>query len=178
MVVYNNNDIDAIVFEIKNNKALIAPTDTIPGILAKNKNTIYRLKKRNRNKKIILFVCSWKHIKDLNNNFIKLARHFWPGNLTIVKNGISYRVPRDKFLLEIISRTGPLYCSSANLSGYNVIKNYQEAYDMFEIFGTEVIYLDGNYCVNKPSTVYDIDKDRILREGEITHEQIRNIIQN
>lgn len=176
MVIYNTNDIDAIVFEIKNNKALIAPTDTIPGIISKNKNVIYKLKKRSRTKKIILFICSWKHIKNLNNNFIKLAKHFWPGNLTLVKNGVSYRAPNNKFLLELLSKTGPLYCSSANLSGEPVIKNYDEANNIFGIFGSEIIFLDDNYLINKPSTIYDVDKNKILREGEISYEQIQQII--
>lgn len=178
MVVYNNNDIDAIVFELKNNKALIAPTDTVPGILAINKNLIYKIKSRSKAKKIILFVSSWKHIDNLNQTFIKLAQKFWPGNLTLIKDNISYRAPNSKVILEILSRTGPLYCSSANISGEQVIKDYNEAVAKFDDYSPNIIFLEGDYVVNKPSTIYDIDKDKILREGDITYEQIRDAIKN
>lgn len=178
MVVYNKEDIDAISFELKNNKTLIAPTDTIPGLLSINKNNIYKIKNRNIFKKVILFICSLDFVEKINSDFIKLANTFWPGNLTLVKNGISYRMPNDKFLLDLISRTGPLYCSSANISGKEVINSYDQAKEEFSNYDLEIIFLDSEYIINKASTVYDVDKNRILREGDISYEQIKSVIQN
>lgn len=178
MVIYNKDDIDAISFELKNNKTLIAPTDTIPGLMSINKNNIYKIKNRNIFKKVILFICSLDFVEKINSDFIKLANAFWPGNLTLIKNGVSYRVPNDKFLLELISRTGPLYCSSANISGKEVISSYDEAKLEFNNYDLDIIFLNAEYRINKPSTVYDVDKDKILREGEITYEQIKSIIKN
>lgn len=178
MVIYNKDDIDAISFELKNNKTLIAPTDTIPGLLSINKNNIYKIKNRNIFKKVILFICSLDYVEKINSDFIKLANAFWPGNLTLVKNGISYRIPNDNFLINLISKTGPLYCSSANISGKEVISSYEEAKIEFNNYDLEIIFLEGKYNINKASTVYDVDKDKILREGDITYEQIKSVIKN
>jgi len=48
-----------------------------------------------------------------------------------VKNGISYRMPNHQKLLQLISLTGPLYSSSANLSGQNTISDYTDAITIF-----------------------------------------------
>ncbi|VEU61645.1 Uncharacterised protein [Mycoplasmopsis fermentans] len=52
MVKYNPNDLKAIVFELKNNKTLIAPTDTVYGVLSIDKTNIYKIKKEIEVKKL------------------------------------------------------------------------------------------------------------------------------
>ncbi|MEG0123973.1 MAG: Sua5/YciO/YrdC/YwlC family protein, partial [Malacoplasma sp.] len=63
MVIYNENELDSIAFELKNFKSAIFLTDTIFGILSINKNKIYKIKKRPFYKKIILFIPNTKYIK-------------------------------------------------------------------------------------------------------------------
>lgn len=176
MVKYNPNDLKAVVFELKNNKTLIAPTDTVYGILSIDKANIYRVKKRDRNKKIVLFIPNLSYVKNINDNFIKLAKAFWPGKLTLIKSRISYRVPNNKFILDLLEKTGPLFCSSANISGKPTISSYEEAIINFKDNKSDIIFLESDFSNNSPSTIYDVDKDKILREGDISYEQISRII--
>ncbi len=76
---YKYSDINSIIFELMNNKAVIIPTDTIIGILAKDKNIIYKIKQRSTNKKIIRFISDKSEIPNLNKDQIfkwVLARQF------------------------------------------------------------------------------------------------------
>ena len=82
---FNNNfvsydavedSINDIVFELKNNKAAIIPTDTLAGIISYDKKLIYKIKKRPSHKKLILFVPSFESIGTNNPIFKKLAKQF------------------------------------------------------------------------------------------------------
>lgn len=176
MVKYNINDLKAVVFELKNNKSLIAPTDTVYGILSIDKTNIYKIKKRDRNKKVVLFIPNLSYVKNINENFIKLADAFWPGKLTLIKNKVSYRIPNNKFILELLQNTGPLFCSSANISGKPTINNHEEAIVNFKANKSDIIFLESNFSNGSPSTIYDVDKDKILREGDISYDQISRVI--
>ena len=73
----------------------------------------------------------------------------------MVKDGISYRAPNVKPLLKILRKTGPCYCSSANLSGQEVINDYQQAQI---VFGEQIGYVTNTFKgSNQPSTIIDID---------------------
>ncbi|MDE5767749.1 MAG: L-threonylcarbamoyladenylate synthase [Malacoplasma sp.] len=170
-------EIDAIAFEIKNLKAVIVSTDTVAGIISLNKNLIYKIKKRSFSKKIIKFISNVNQIPDANDIVKKIAKNFWPGKLTIIFNKESYRMPNDKFLLKLIERTGPLYSSSANISGLEPINNELEAFKYFQKNKNDIIFIEGNYYLNNnPSTVFDIDNNIIVREGEISYESISKCI--
>ena len=67
---------------------------------------------------------------ELNNAARRLAERFWPGALTLVvpkqpnlpavlspHPTIGVRMPNHSFALELLSQTGPLATTSANLSG-------------------------------------------------------------
>lgn len=174
MVVYQENDLDAIAFELKNFKAAIVPTDTVAGIICLNPKLIYAIKKRSRDKKLITFVCNLDQIEKQSEKFTKIAKAFWPGKLTLINDGISYRMPNSDFILKIISKVGPIYSSSANLSGNEPITSYDDAINQFGKNNTNLIFVNSNYN-NKylPSTIYNVDRDKLIRQGGITYEQIR-----
>lgn len=73
---YKYSDINSIIFELMNNKAVIIPTDTIIGILAKDKNIIYKIKQRSTNKKIIRFISDKSEIPNLNKDQINFLNKF------------------------------------------------------------------------------------------------------
>lgn len=177
MVKYKKEDINAIAFELKNNKSLIAPTDTIYGILSRDVNNIYKIKKREKSKKVILFIPDVSFIEGVDEKTIKIANQFWPGPLTLIKKKISYRIPNKKFLLDLLKITGPLYCSSANISGQKPIETYDEAINIFLKYKNDIIFIEDSFKETKPSTIYDIDKDKVLREGEISYDQIKRCIE-
>lgn len=173
----SNLHIDSIAFELKNNKAAIIWTDTVPGIISLNKKLIYKIKGRPLEKKLIRFVSNLNQIENRNEKFNLLANEFWPGALTIVYKEESYRMPNSEFLLKLIDKTNVLYSSSANLSGLPPIKSKEEAFKYFGNHKNNIIFIDGNYSQQtEPSTVFDIDKNKILREGKIKNEQLEKYI--
>lgn len=171
--------LNLIISELKKGKAAIIATDTVAGIVSLNKNLIYQIKNRNKSKKLILFVNSIQKVKEnLNDNFKILAKNFWPGQLTLITNSISYRSPNKLFLLEILKNFEFLYSSSANISGESPIKNFDEAVNSFLKYKNDIIFINGNYNLsnNLPSTVFDTDRSKIIREGVISNEQIKRFI--
>ncbi|MDQ1583060.1 MAG: L-threonylcarbamoyladenylate synthase [Microbacteriaceae bacterium] len=133
-----------------------------------------------------------------------LVAEFWPGGLTIVlparpslvwdlgeTNGtVALRMPRDTVALELLSETGPLAVSSANLTGKPAAQTAAEAEGM--LGDSVVVYLDGGAAGaayadigidESSSTIVDATALaagtgplRILRHGVITEEQLRSVV--
>ncbi|MSZ39050.1 MAG: threonylcarbamoyl-AMP synthase [Actinobacteria bacterium] len=126
----------------------------------------------------------------------KLADAFWPGGLTIVvsarstlewdlgeTNGtVALRMPDHDLVRELLSETGPLAVSSANLTGKPAALTAAEALDQL---GDRVsVYLDAGVSSGSRagSTIVDATPTRdgqparILREGTITREAIRDVL--
>ena len=123
---------------LKSGLPLIFPTDTLPaiGCLPKFSNIIYELKKRDRNKPLILMGSEQKHLIDYvhqsaKEDYENIASKYWPGALTIVipasdnqtlnltSNDLSIglRIPNSYTAQSLLRETGPLLTSSANISG-------------------------------------------------------------
>ncbi|MET4781914.1 L-threonylcarbamoyladenylate synthase [Glaciihabitans sp. UYNi722] len=132
-----------------------------------------------------------------------LVAAFWPGGLTVIlpaqeslkwdlgeTNGtVALRMPNNHVALELLSETGPLAVSSANLTGDPAAMTVADAERML---GANVeIYLDGgpvggDYEVEVPSTGSTIidatglllpdGKLRIVRHGVISEEAINAVI--
>jgi tRNA threonylcarbamoyl adenosine modification protein (Sua5/YciO/YrdC/YwlC family) len=128
-----------------------------------------------------------------------LVDRFWPGGLTIIlparpfldwdlgeTNGtVALRMPKNKIALELLSETGPLAVSSANLTGQPPALTAQDAQRML---GDSVqVYLDdgpagGDYAPgdrDPASTIVDATrftrgsgKLRIVRHGVVSDEEI------
>jgi L-threonylcarbamoyladenylate synthase len=110
-------------------KVALVPTETVVGLVAAESGLarIREIKGRNANKPIALLCSSAEEAFELAANVpplaMKLADLYWPGPLTLVLDlpggdTIGVRVPAGKAvraLLEVYG--GPLYATSANLSG-------------------------------------------------------------
>ena len=129
---------------------VIFPTDTVYGIGcdAFNRDAvseIFKLKHRQRDKPLVLFVSKKSHIKKFATGITKtrdiLIKLFLPGPLTIIlkaqKNtpkwllskdlNISIRIPEYPFLIELIDTFNkPIATTSANLSGKKPAIRYDE----------------------------------------------------
>lgn len=165
---YSYKDIEAIAFELRNNKIAVVKTDTIIGLISLNPSLIYKVKKRPWYKKLIKFVLDDTYVPNLFDIQQKFLKTFWPGQVTIIKNKISYRVPNDDFLLSLISMVGPLYCSSANISDKPVINDIYEAnkyFDAKKLFFNMIIIDTNCKPTGLESTVIDIDNWKIKRNG-------------
>lgn len=173
------NDIGLIEDYLLKNNAVIMETDTVLGIFSKNLDLIYKIKQRPAEKKIVLLIDNVNQIPNGSNELLKLAKGFWPGKLTIVYNKISYRIPNQPYVLNILKKLSWMYCSSANISGQNVFKNTQEALDKFKNspFKDKLLIVDGQSNSSLPSTIYDLDEHKLLRQGEITLEEINRVLE-
>ncbi|WP_031488863.1 L-threonylcarbamoyladenylate synthase [Ureaplasma canigenitalium] len=165
MKTYKITDITKMHEMLQNNGCVCIPTDTIMGLLAKNEDIIYSIKKRDRNKKLVLFVKDYQLLKNLTVEQEQFLNLFWPGPLTVIKDGISYRMPNCPSILKLIDKLGPLYCSSANITNEKPVQNTQEAIFKFGS-NSKILYIEGKQKVDLPSTIVDIDKWEYIRKGE------------
>ena len=167
------DQIEQIAESIKTyNNVAIVETDTVMGVVALETKPIYEIKQRPSEKKIILFVHDIDQVPDLTPNEKKVISKYWPGALTIIKNGISYRVPNHKNLLKLIDITGPLYSSSANISGKEPIKSSQEAEETFKKFIGGLIIVEGKQLGSQPSTIINLDTYTVVRQGKYDGQKI------
>jgi len=152
---------------LNNNKCLFINTDTVCGLLSKNIELLYEIKNRPINKKIVLFIINLNSIPNLSEIQKSFCEKFWPGNLTIIKNGISYRFPNKKLIIELIKKTENVYCSSANFSGEKTFTSWKKA---SKIFNNENLYfvkeLNFHFFKKNESTIINIDTWNIVRENK------------
>ena len=124
---------------LKSGLPIIFPTDTLPaiGCLPKFSNTIYRFKKRDKEKPLILMGSEYKQLIDYvhesaKEDYENIASKYWPGALTMVipasekqttiltSNDLTLglRIPNSYMAQSLMRETGPLLTSSANISGF------------------------------------------------------------
>ena len=146
--------------------AAIVQTDTVMGLISLNPKLIYEIKQRPSNKKLIFFVNNINQVKGLNQHEKNVISQYWPGGLTFIKFFIFYLMPDNKNLLSLIKLTGPLYSSSANISGNNPITDTTQAIKEFNKSLNNLLIIKGKTESNIPSTIIDLDNFRIIREGK------------
>ncbi|AGX88798.1 translation factor Sua5 [Mycoplasma parvum str. Indiana] len=84
-------------------------------------------------------------------------------------------MPNNPIILKLCEHLGPLYSTSANISGCKPIKNLREAKYIFKTYRDKfIIVYSGCPVSNIASTIYDYDRKEILREGEIPKLKIFN----
>ena len=124
---------------LKSGLPIIFQTDTLPaiGCLPKFSEIIYKFKKRNKNKPLILMASEYAQLIDFVHESAKkdcenLAVKYWPGALTMVlpaskkgtgiltssNNTLGLRIPNSYTAQSLMKKTGPLLTSSANISGF------------------------------------------------------------
>lgn len=125
----------------------------------------------------------------------ELIAKFWPGALTVIllaqpsltwdlgetRGTVALRMPANRIVLELLSETGPLAVSSANLTRKPAATTALEAEEM--LGDSVAIYLDDGVGGTVSSTIVDATglstpggKLRIVREGAITADEIREIV--
>ena len=175
---------------LKSGLPIIFPTDTLPaiGCLPKFSNTIYKFKKRDRDKPLILMGSEYKQLIDYvhesaKEDFEKIASKYWPGALTMVIPAseqqdafltskdytLGLRIPNSFIAQSLIQETGPLLTSSANISGFTgsiTIESIALDFPSVEILGP----IPWEKSSGKASTIISWKKRgdwRLIREGEV-----------
>lgn len=144
----------------------ICTTDTVCGLGGPvNKETlkkIYFLKNRNLEKKIMIVVANLKQAKSFenwNSAADKIALKYWPGAVSIVVGNQGFRMPKCPLLQKFLEEHGPMYLTSANLSGQKPLTLLEASKQFPQI---KKIYY---FCrpSNKPSDIYIVEDDIWIR---------------
>ena len=179
MQEFTISQLSDVALTLKSGKALIAPTDTVWGIIADNEDIIYDVKQRPSNKKIVSFVNNITTL-GLPSAWVDTLSTYLPGALTFIYRQKSYRVPDSSFILQLIDMVGPLYCSSANISGQQPIASVQEAKIVFGSKDSKLAILrpPKDWKLSSiPSTIIDLDNMKVIRQGSIDGNEIINKLQ-
>jgi len=180
-----------VIAEILNKGGIgILPTDTIYGVAGRALSEkavlmIYKLRKRNPKKPMIILISSLNDLSlfniKLNDETGKILLKFWPGKVSVVlpcrgkrflylhrgTETLAFRLPKSKWLRKLLIETGPLVAPSANPEGFMPAKTVKEAR---KYFGDRAdFYLNKGKLASKPSTLISLKngKVKLLREGVI-----------
>lgn len=178
MQIFSKTQVNEIAFAIKNGKAAVLPTDTVWGLAALDERIIYQIKKRAPEKKVIKFIDSIEAL-GMPSFLSDVIQKYWPGGLSVIWKGISYRIPKCKYIQEIVKITGPLFQSSANISGDQPITDVAQIPQIFQEHLKDIVIVDNKpkeEISNKPSTIIDLDKLIVVRNGDIDGQKIINEI--
>jgi tRNA threonylcarbamoyl adenosine modification protein (Sua5/YciO/YrdC/YwlC family) len=121
-----------------------------------------------------------------------LVEELWPGPLTLVcrqqpslqwdlgdtRGTVAVRMPDDEVARELLSRTGPLAVSSANLTGMPAATDADAAEEM--LGGAVAVLLDGGRTPGAvPSTIVDVTgpQGRLLRLGALSLERLNEVLE-
>ncbi|WBQ07404.1 L-threonylcarbamoyladenylate synthase [Kribbella sp. CA-293567] len=190
----------AAVDAIEAGDLVVLPTDTVYGIAADafKADAVQRLldaKGRGRDMPPPVLISVVESLDalatDVPDAGRKLCEAFWPGPLTVIchaqgslmwdlgdtQGTVALRVPDHENTRELLSRTGPLAVSSANLSGQPAALDVYDAEE--QLLDTVAVYLDGGAVDGgEPSTIVDLTGDfpHIVRIGALSVRQIRDVV--
>jgi L-threonylcarbamoyladenylate synthase len=191
----NDESLKEAVKVLKSGGVIIYPTDTLYGLGVdatsnKAKKKIYKIKGRDFRKPFSMCVADLKHAKnfvEFDNFSSRLAKKFLPGPLTLVlsqkkeikyvsqKGKIAVRIPDNSFILKLLKKFGkPITATSANLSGEKDPIKLSDIND--KVKSQCDLIIDGGKCkFKKPSTVFDAESKKILREGAISKSKLARL---
>ena len=194
--------VDRGIAILKRGGLVAFPTDTIYGLgagayIESAVERVYQVKQRPRDVALPLLLADVSQLSDVARYVPPvawlLARHFLPGGLTLVLykssfvpdivtaggDTVAVRVPAHPVPLSLIQGIGmPLVGTSANLSGK---PNPLTANNVCAQLGNKIdLIIDGGPSPGgKESTIIDVtgEKPVILREGAISREKLREVVE-
>ena len=181
---------------IRRGQVVAFPTDALYVLAADPFNLhavgrVYRAKRREIHRSLPLLVDSLIMAEDLathlSSRFYLLARHFWPGALTLIVPASAKvplkvtgntgrlavrqaRAPVSNLIIEALEL--PLIATSANISGMPTCRS---GIDVYGFMDTRVdLILDGGEVSGPGATTVDITEPywRVIREGAISEAEI------
>ena len=183
-------DRESALKTLKSGLPIIFPTDTLPaiGCLPEFSNIIYKFKKRDKNKPLILMGSEQKQLIDYvhesaKEDYENIASNYWPGALTMIIPSsekqteiitskdltLGLRIPNSDMAQSLMKETGPLLTSSANISGFTgsmTAEGIALDFPYVKILGPT----PWEKSSGKASTIISWKKSgdwRIIREGEV-----------
>ncbi|MCD6468656.1 MAG: threonylcarbamoyl-AMP synthase [Thermoplasmata archaeon] len=192
----SEQNISFIAHHILKGGVALYPTDTLyalgSSIFDENAvRKVFEIKKRPFTEPLPVAVDSEVKLEEivfLNDDAKRLIDVFLPGPLTIVlkkrdvpdvvtagKPTVAVRIPGNDKALKLLSETGPLTVTSANIHGKPVLGGVEE---IRRQLGVDLPAIDDGWLSEDPSTIVDLtaDKPMVLREGIISKGRIMDVI--
>jgi L-threonylcarbamoyladenylate synthase len=194
-------NLDKAISALNQGELVAIPTETVYGLAANAftedaVNKIFSLKNRPSFNPLIVHIKSIDYLdniaQDIPEKAIILAKHFWPGPLTLVltkkdtipeavtggKNTVAIRVPNHPTALELLNKLNfPLAAPSANPFGSISPTTSQHVQTYF---GDKLeVILEGGTCKNGlESTIIGFDNNEAIlyRHGAITINDVEKVI--
>jgi L-threonylcarbamoyladenylate synthase len=192
--------IERAAAEIRRGGVVAIPTDALYALVCDPLNlhavgNIFAAKGRSAERALPLLVSdvlmAEELAKEVSSRFYLLARHFWPGPLTIIVPASS-KVP-----LKVTGNTGrlamrqaecrvatallerlnqPLVSTSANISGQPTLTSGIEVFGTMD--GAVDLVLDGGSVVGHGATTVDVTEPywRVIKEGAIAEKDIAEVL--
>ncbi len=185
---------------VRGGRVVAIPTDALYALVADPLNLnavakVFQAKGREPNRSLPLLVADLLMAEDLAAElpprFYFLARHYWPGPLTLIvpasakvplkvtgnTGRLAMRQSKSRLanrLLEILEQ--PLICTSANISGQPTCRSGIEVFGVMD--GRVDLVLDGGLCVGAGATTVDVTEPwwRIIREGAIPEKELAEVL--
>lgn len=193
--------IDRAVAEVARGHVVGVPTDALYTLVADPLNLkavgkVFAAKGRETQRSLPLAVSdvlmAEELAKELSSRFYILARHFWPGPLTMIvpasakvplkvtgnTGRLAMRHTNSNVLNAMVEKTGhALIATSANISGQPTISSGIELFAAMD--GRVELVLDGGLCTGAGSTTIDITEPywRVIKEGAIPEKEIAEHLQ-
>jgi L-threonylcarbamoyladenylate synthase len=193
--------IDRAVREIAAGRIVGVPTDALYTLVADPLNLhtvgrVFEAKGRETVRSLPVAISDIMMAEDLarelTSRFYILARHFWPGPLTVIvpsaskiplkvtgnTGRLAMRHTNSKVLNAIVEKTGhALIATSANMSGQPTISSGIELFAVMD--GRLDLVLDGGSCTGPGPTTIDITEPywRLIKEGAIAERDIAERLQ-
>lgn len=199
-LIIKENSIESYSEEIRdalrNGKIAVYPTETCYGIgciitSRAGVDGIFHLKKRSKSNPLPVIATDIEMINKyavVTSAAEKLIKMFMPGPLTLLldrKRSVPRWFPGEKIGIRIPGRETtrllcelagqPIISTSANIAGKRQFYEIAQAIKAFERKAAIIIDA-GNLPFNQPSTVFDVEHNRVLRRGKITAEQIAKVL--
>ncbi|HYP15122.1 MAG TPA: L-threonylcarbamoyladenylate synthase [Bryobacteraceae bacterium] len=131
--------------------------------------------------------------KELSSRFYLLARHFWPGPLTLIvpasakvplkvtgnTGRLAMRQSRSTVAQALIEQLGqPVISTSANISGEPTSRTGIEVFAVMD--GSVDLVLDGGLCTGEGSTTIDVTDPtwKLIKEGTISEREIEECLRD
>ncbi len=182
--------------QIRRGGIVAIPTDALYVLVADPMNLhavgrVFAAKGRSPNQSLPLLVSdllmAQELAKEVTTRFYLLARHFWPGPLTIIvpasakvplkatgnTGRLALRQSSSKVATALIDcLSQPLIATSANISGQPTCPSGIDVFGMMD--GRVDLVLDGGSCGGAGSTTVDITEPywRVIREGAVSEKEI------
>ena len=181
---------------VRQGQIIAMPTDALYVLAADPFNLhaidkVFRAKRREIHRSLPMLVDSLIMAEDvatsLSSRFYLLARHFWPGPLTLIVSAsakvplkvtgntgrLAVRLARSPICNGIIEKLGmPIIATSANISGQPTCRSGIDVYGFMDQHVNLV--LDGGEVSGPGATTVDVTEPywRIIREGAISESEI------